>query len=619
MVAAQYQTRAGLYRFGLFLACMLLAGSVLSLPARARESAPLSALHATATLISDTDAIAAGQPFRIGLRIRLAKGWHTYGSQPGDAGIPPELALTLPKGARSGPIAWPPTETFHEGPLVTHGYTGEVVLAVRVTAGAPNSQANWGPAAGPIGLTAHATWLVCKDICIPEEGSFQLDLASGTPAPSAEAPLFEPHAPATSSAPSAAAASGEARPRAPAPSMIHILALALAGGLILNLMPCVFPVLAMKAVALATGAQRGEVRAHAVSYSAGVLLAFAGLGGALLALRTLGASSGWGFQFQSPVFVTFMAWLLFAIGLNLSGVFEFGGRFMGSGRGLAARGGHAGSFFTGLLAVVVATPCTAPFMGAAIAAALAAPPATALAVFLAMGVGLAAPTLVLAASPGLARLAPRPGRWMFVLRQALAFPMYAAAAWLVWVLSEEAGSPGVLASLAGLVLIGFAAWAYGAAHLRHGAGAWLGRALALAACLAAAVVLSGVGAPAETPPAAAARNGAEPFSPARLAALRAEGRPVFVNMTAAWCVSCLLNERVAIQSEAVRDAFAQRHIAYLKGDWTRQAPEITAFLREHGRDGVPLYLYYPPGGAPPAVLPQLLTEQRLLDAVAGPG
>ncbi|MBO0711999.1 MAG: thioredoxin family protein, partial [Acetobacteraceae bacterium] len=395
--------------------------------------------------------------------------------------------------------------------------------------------------------------------------------------------------------------------------------LALAGGLILNLMPCVFPVLAMKAVSLASGAQRGAVRAHAVSYSAGVVLAFAGLGGALLALRALGAASGWGFQFQSPVFVTFMAWLLFAIGLNLSGVFEFGGWFMGRGSALAAQSGHAGSFFTGLLAVVVATPCTAPFMGAAIAAALTAPPATALAVFLAMGMGLAAPTLLLAATPGLARLAPRPGRWMFLLRQALAFPMYAAAAWLVWVLSEEAGSPGVLAALAGLVLIGFAAWAYGASHLRHGAGAWIGRTLALAACLAAAVLLNGVGALQETPPARAAQTGAEPFSLARLAALRAQGRPVFVNMTAAWCVTCLLNERVAIQSEAVRDAFAQRHIAYLKGDWTRQAPEITSFLREHGRDGVPLYLYYPPGGGPPAQLPQLLTQQRLLDELAGPG
>lgn len=595
-MAAQYQTSGGLYRFGLVFASALLAALALCWPAHARESEPVVAPHATATLISDTDAVAPGRPFRIGLRLRLAPGWHTYDNHPGDGGIPPELVLTLADGAQAGPIAWPPSETFHDGPLVSHGYTGEVVLAVGVTP------------AGPSPIAAHASWLVCKDICIPEEGSFRLALGPGTPGPSAEAALF------------AGVAAPSAPPdRASPASMAHILALALAGGLILNLMPCVFPVLAMKAVAFAAGAERGAVRAHSVSYSAGVVLAFAGLGGVLLALRAWGAASGWGFQFQSPVFVAAMAGLLFAIGLNLSGVFECGASLAGSGSALAARGGHAGSFFTGLLAVVVATPCTAPFMGAAIAAALASPPAAAIAVFVAMGAGLALPTLLLAASPGLARLAPRPGRWMVVLRQALAFPMYAAAAWLVWVLSKEAGSPGVLMALAGLVLIGFAAWAYGAAYLRQGVAARAGRIAALAAGLAAAALLSRVGALGEAPAQAEAASGAEPFSQSRLAALRAEGRPVFVNLTASWCITCLVNEQVAIQSEAVHDAFAQRHIAYLKGDWTRQSPEITEFLRAHGRDGVPLYLYYPPGGAAPDVLPQLLTEQTLLDAVSGSG
>ena len=244
------------------------------------------------------------------------------------------------------------------------------------------------------------------------------------------------------------------------PPLGQILVFAFLGGLILNLMPCVFPILAMKAVALARHAGRG--RGHAVSYTAGVLVTFVALAGVLLAARAAGTAAGWGFQFSSPVFVAAMTWLLFAVGLNLSGVFEVGGGLTGAGSGLADRHGVAGSFFTGLLAVLVATPCTAPFMGVAVAAGLAAPPVVTVLVFAVMGLGLAAPYVALASMPGLARLMPRPGRWMEILKQALAFPMYGGAAWLVWVISQEAGPSGVLGAVAGLVLVGFAGWVYGA-------------------------------------------------------------------------------------------------------------------------------------------------------------
>ena len=339
-------------------------------------------------------------------------------------------------------------------------------------------------------------------------------------------------------------------------------------------------------------------------------MAFAALGAALLAARTAGTAAGWGFQFQSPVFVAAMAWLLFAVGLNLSGVYGIGTGLTHTGHGLAARPGQLGSFFTGLLTVVVATPCTAPFMGVAIAAGLAAPPAVTMLVFLAMGLGLAAPFAVLTAVPGLWRVAPKPGRWMEVLRQALAFPMYGASAWLVWVVSQEAGPSGVLGTAAGLVLLGFAGWVLGITQGGADRGRRIGQSAAAAALLAALAVLSGI---ATAPGMASSMTeaGAEPFSAARLAALRAEGRPVFVNMTAAWCVTCLVNERVSISSDAVRRAFADRHVTYLKGDWTRQDPQITEYLRENGRDGVPLYMYYPPRGQP-AVLPQILTENMLL-------
>jgi thiol:disulfide interchange protein DsbD len=347
-----------------------------------------------------------------------------------------------------------------------------------------------------------------------------------------------------------------------------------------------------------------------------VLVTFAGLAGALLAAREAGIAAGWGFQFQSPVFVAVLAWLLFGIGLNLSGVYEIGHGLAGAGHGLAARGGHLGSFFTGLLAVVVATPCTAPFMGVAVAAALGAPAMIGVLIFLAMGLGLASPTLMLAALPGAARWAPRPGRWMVVLRQALAFPMYGASAWLVWVASQETGSGGVLAILAGLVLLGFAAWAYGAAHGRHGAGARFGRVAALAAVVGALAALRPLADSAPATRAETAESGVEPFSTERLAELRAEGRPVFVNMTAAWCVTCKINESVAITTPAVRAAFDAGNVAYLKGDWTRQDPEITAFLRAHGREGVPLYVYFPPDHGAPTVLPQILTQGTLLDEIS---
>jgi thiol:disulfide interchange protein DsbD len=386
------------------------------------------------------------------------------------------------------------------------------------------------------------------------------------------------------------------------------------GGLVLNLMPCVFPVLAMKAFAILklSGGERRTVREHAMWYAAGVLAAFAGLALTLIGVRAAGGVAAWGFQFQSPVFVALTAWLLFAVGLSLSGVFSVGASVVGLGQSLAQRGGHAGSFFTGLLAVLVATPCTAPFMGAAIAAALAAPMAVAVLIFVVMGLGLAAPYCLLAAFPGLARLLPRPGRWMDVLKQALAFPMYAAAAWLVWVMAQLGGNDGVEAVLAGLVLLGFAGWALGASQTGEGRASWLGGGAAAAALLGALAFLPLLR---TAPPSAKAELsvGEEAFSPARLAALRADGKPVFVNLTAAWCVTCLVNERVALSPADVRQSFERHHVTYLKGDWTRQDPAITEFLREHDRDGVPLYLFYPPGDAPPTVLPQILTESLILE------
>ncbi|WP_207538666.1 protein-disulfide reductase DsbD family protein [Sabulicella rubraurantiaca] len=657
-----------------FLFLLILA--LLPLRALAVESAPVTSPRATATLLADRAAIAPGEEFRLMLFLRLAPGWHSYWSNPGDAGAPPEVALRLPEGWSAGDLQFPAPERIPFGPLMNFGYKGEVGFPLPVTAPATLRPGE------TVAIEAEATWLACADVCIPEEGRFTLSLpveAAASPAnlprfmaaeaamprPSPFAARLSPEGVLTvegeaitpgavrnatffpfeqarflnpppqrlalreggltlalSSAPGAepSAAEGvlvltdaggqrasftlraEPGPTIPAGAtgLWQALALALLGGLILNLMPCVFPVLAMKAMALARlgGAEAKAVRGDALGYVLGVLAGFTALGAALLALRAGGAAAGWGFQFTHPAFVAAMAWVMLLVGLNLSGVFAIRG---------PALGGARGAFGTGLLAVVVATPCTAPFMATAIGAALLLPGWGALLVFAAMGLGLALPYGALAAFPALARLFPRPGPWMERLRQVLAFPMYGAAAWLVWVLAQQAGPDGVLVALSGGVLVALAAWAFGT-------GARPGRLLGVAAAALAIALLPGL----EGSPAAAPRPAlsGEAWSPDRLAALRAEGRPVFVNLTAAWCITCKVNERIALDTEATRAALVARNVAVLVGDWTRGDPAITALLRAHGRDGVPLYLLYPAAGGAPTILPQLLTEGTMLEALS---
>lgn len=416
----------------------------------------------------------------------------------------------------------------------------------------------------------------------------------------------------------------------PEPGLGSALLLAVAGGLLLNLMPCVFPVLAIKVLALVrhAGAQPGAMRAHGLAYLAGVLASFALLALVVLLLQAGGMRLGWGFQFQSPLFVVLMAWLLFVVGLNLSGVFEIGGGLAGVGHALTTRSGYSGSFFTGVLATVVATPCTAPFMGAAIGFSMTQPAPILLLGFLALGFGLALPFVLLAWFPAATARLPRPGPWMTHFRQLLAFPMYAAAIWLVWVLTLQTGASGVVLALGGMLALALAAWLHGLSwhspsRLRHAS-----RALSLL-MVAGAVLFAVRGTPENTPapaanlanPATTAGSGPafEAFSEARLNELRARGEAVFVNFTAAWCITCLVNEQVAINQAAVAEAFARHRVHYLKGDWTHRNREITAMLARFGRSGVPLYLYYPPQvDSEPQVLPQILTPDSVLRILAQP-
>jgi DsbC/DsbD-like thiol-disulfide interchange protein/cytochrome c biogenesis protein CcdA len=389
------------------------------------------------------------------------------------------------------------------------------------------------------------------------------------------------------------------QPGGAGPGLPAALLGALIGGLILNIMPCVFPILSLKALGLArAGGSESEARRDALAYAAGVIVICLALGGLLLALRAGGAAVGWAFQLQDPRVILILLLLVTAISLNLAGLFQL--PMLAGGEGLAGKSGAAGAFFTGALAAFIATPCTGPFMGAALGAALVLPAAGALAVFAGLGLGLALPFLALGFIPALRRRLPKPGPWMAILQRVLAVPMFLTAVGLAWILGRQTGVDGMALGLLGALVLALGLWWLGRG------GRWFAAAL-IAASATPSLLLdprpSGA-AQAESP------LPADPFSEARLASLRAAGTPTFVYFTADWCLTCKVNERGALARAEVAQAFRARGIKVLVGDWTGGDAAIGRFLQRHGRSGVPLYLYYAPG-RDAEVLPQILTAGRL--------
>ena len=684
--------------------------------------------HLEVELAPESTAAVPGGTTYVAIHQKIAPGWHTYWRNPGDSGQATEAEWTLPQGWKAGGIVWPTPHRFVTGPLMNYVYSDEVYLPVPIEV-----PANAKPGS-TIDVTAVAHFLVCSDICIPEDATLKLSLpvaASADPDPKFGAPIartlaaapnpddldaafvmkdgmlkvavsgaavqgkslkdayFYPfdgsaidHAKAQTVEPgkqgvtftlapgfafqeggtplkqvlglvafgneayevvadpkplpaaaagagppvrlkteAAAAPGSPAGPAAPAANLGVLAALGLAflGGLVLNLMPCVFPVLSMKAAALARHADEPkQAQAQGLAFLAGVVMTFVALAGALIAAQSAGQAVGWGFQLQSPVVVAVLCMIMLLAALNLSGVFEIGTSVQGAGQSLAARADMIGAFFTGVLAVVVAAPCTAPFMAGAIGWGLTQPPVVALSIFAALGLGLSTPFVLVAFVPAISRRLPRPGPWMSTLRSVLAFPMYGAAAWLAWVFALQAGVGSLVYLFAAAIVAAFAAWAWGLSQ--SSAKPMLPRALAVIG-LVAAIPLIAVGAKTAAPAAetgtttaASAKLPTEPWSPERVAALQAEGRPVFVDFTAAWCVTCQVNERTALAGARVSDAFAATNAVYLKADWTNRDDRIAAALKEQGRSGVPLYLVYGKSGAP-QILPQLLTEGLVVKAL----
>jgi thiol:disulfide interchange protein/DsbC/DsbD-like thiol-disulfide interchange protein len=701
------------------LACLVASPAARSLPGSVVKTD-----NVKARLVSETAAIGPGQSIWVALELDIRDGWHTYWRNPGDSGQATTLAWTLPPGFTAGEIVWTTPHRFDLPPLVNYGYAGRAVHLVKITA---PSELKGGSVAL---LQAKAGWLVCSDVCIPEDAELQLKLPTGagaaTPDPkdaalftAARSDLPSPQPAATGArtqdgklvltlgsawgatlpqitslaffpydegsieygAPqtltrgkdavelamkagdrkqtsgtvrgvllateqsgggpavvpieiaavfgaaaggsTTAQISGSPRPAAEVPALPSLILLAVLGGLILNLMPCVFPVLSIKAIGLVEQAKKhpAAVRAKGLVFAAGVVSSMLTLAIVLLALRAGGEQIGWGFQLQSPLFVTLMVYLLLAVGLNLSGVFEVGGGLAGVGDGLTRGDGYRASFFTGVLTTLVATPCTAPFMAAAVGAALTQSPAIALVIFAGLGVGLSLPYLLLSFAPWTRRALPKPGAWMDTLKQIFAFPMYASAAWLLWVLAQQTSSLGLGAALMGIILVAFAGWAYqksksGGRTLRLTALTTALGAFVLAVLLPLRFDDAAVASPVKAAGAVSETGAWQPFDAARVAEITAAGRPLLINFTASWCLTCLVNERHAFSDEAVQAVFRDKGVTLMKGDWTNRDPAITKALAAFGRAGVPLYVVYnaKPGSSEPLVLPQLLTPAIVHDA-----
>lgn len=681
-------------------------------------------------VLAERTNVQGGDEIWVGVEQSIYPEWHTYWINPGDSGTATRHNWTLPDGFEISDIQWPVPEKIPYEPLLNYGYSNLVMPLQKLLV--PEDLPE-----GPITLSVDVDVLVCKDICIPEYGTFDLVLNDPNNIAEDNSGYFEralaklpqkvewassysydesnfslnielteeflaninqnslafipfdwgvvenaaiPDSKIEKNIFRITQAVGERdisslqlingvlayndldghykgiafesmpgglntgtnpnndfqtdtktlseKEKVAATGFLNALILALLGGLVLNLMPCVFPVLSLKALSLAKISEKNSnlARMHGLSYTAGIVLSFLLLASVLIALQAGGQQIGWGFQLQNPIIISLLAYLLFLIGLNLAGFFEISNTFGNTGQKLTQGDGLGASFFTGVLATIVATPCTAPFMGVAIGYALLQPAYVSLSVFAALGLGLALPYLALAFVPKLQKSMPKPGAWMDVFKQLLAFPMFAFAAWLVWVLAGLAGSSGVLGILLGMVLITFAIW-LGKVKPAQGKLRTTALIFTIISVLGAVVLI-----PVKTVDVSKLAQGSNAgekelnyigFSPTTLQEALAGKDPVFVEMTADWCITCKVNHSTSINRTSTINLFHENNVQYLLGDWTNRDSDITQYLTEFGRNGVPIYVFY---GAPdpktnlrpePVVLPQILTPGIVANAVQG--
>jgi len=667
---------------------------------------------AVPSLLADTTAIAASTPFHVGIRFKLADGWHLYWRFPGDSGAAPQVKWTLPPGFEAGEIQWPlPHSLKSEGDIFTNVYEGEVLLPVEIRPPASLPK-------GPFVFQAQLKWYVCSETCLPGEGDVSLTLTSGAPQP-ANAELFtlwnnrlpQPAPPpfstewnrapdglllkiegATSGqkvevfpippsgataqhpevvsrtfripAPGAASnpegwkalvvleeptgarrgwevegnvpvkKSPESKDQqtipagvapittAPSPQippqsggLASILWAAFLGGLLLNLMPCVLPVIALKILGFTQQAGEDPKRVFqlGLAFCAGVFAFFSGLAVAVLGLKAAGSGLNWGFQFQNPWILTGLITAVFIFGLNLLGVFEItlGGDTSSKLGELSSRQGFGGAFLHGAFTTLLGTSCTAPYLGVTLGFAVSQPAGSVFAIFFTIAAGMSLPYLVLTSNPTLLRFLPKPGAWMERLKQVMGFVILGVAIWLLGVLGQGRGIESLSGMCSFLLIAGISCWLLGILRSRLMA---LFLALLLLGGGYRLFVFDTINKPIE-PKTALTSDEWVPFSPERLAKERALGRPIFVDFTADWCLNCKVNERLTLSKKEIKDAFATHNVLLMKADWTNSDPVITAELHRFGRIGVPFYLLYAPDAPDPLVFPELLTPRIILEAL----
>jgi suppressor for copper-sensitivity B len=595
--------------------------AVAALPAPLTALAPTKVERAELDLAADRTAYAPGETAHVAAVVTVEDGWHVNAHHPSfDYLIPTELTIEVPAGWPAAVIEYPApvarTFAFADQPLAV--YEGKTVIAVTLrvpTAAAP----------GKVQLAGKLNYQACNDrSCLPPvTTSLPLELTVGPGGEPANAALFG--GAATAGAPPSPSAASPPPPARGAPTRTGlplILALALLGGLILNAMPCVLPVLSLKVFGLvkAAGLGRGEVVKGALATAAGILASFAGLALAAVGARAAGSAVGWGIQFQRPGFVAFLAVVVVLFSLNLWGLFEIQLPWrLANAVGSGTHEGVAGHFVSGLFATLMATPCSAPFLGTAVGFALAQPAGVIFAVFAAVGVGMSLPYLVLAVAPGAARLLPKPGAWMETLKTVMGFLLAAAAVWLFYVLAAQVSAERLAAIELALLAVALFVWmrARAARGPLGRAGALAGVVVAVAATLVLAVT-AGAAAPATgAGPGVTSTAGLIPWIPfdrARAEALAGAGKLVFVDVTADWCFTCKANERLVLETDDTARLFADHGVVAMRADWTNRDDDIASFLADYGRYSIPFYLLYRPGGEP-HLFSELLTKGQIAEAV----
>ncbi|HEY9714431.1 MAG TPA: thioredoxin family protein [Chroococcales cyanobacterium] len=638
------------------------------------------AVHVIGTLIADTTAVKPGQPFKLGVKLNMQPGWHTYYKESGDAGLPTKITWELPEGFKAGELLWEKPSKFIESNIVTYGYQNQTVIAAEVT---PPANLD---ASKPLKFSAKVRWLSCKDICLPGSTTVELTLPvsadgsgskpdhekefaglgdrgfqgdvkdlkedagaenhpdhtsqtgqTNTSGKASQVPRPDPGTPGTGQAASSGSILDQTfqieGSAAQSQSLLTYLAMAFVGGLILNIMPCVLPVIAIKVLSILEQAhdEPKKVRLLGLTFAAGIISSFMLLAVVAIALKATGQSVGWGFQMKSPIVVIAMSSLVLVFALSLFGLFYVNVGASSIDK-LASKEGLSGTFFKGVLATVLSTPCTAPYLGTAVGFAFVQPPYVVALIFFMSALGMASPYLVLTIKPEWMKFMPKPGTWMEKFKESLGFILLATVVWLLGVLGSEVGSSAVTATSFFLVVLSFACWIVSkytdlSSTGKRKAIVWtIATGITGAAFYQFVWPLPGVGIPLESlhPQASAAGKGQiewQPFTPEALNKAVSENKTVLLDFTANWCLTCKVNESTVLESAPVQERLRALHVVTMQADWTLQDEKITALLQKFNRSGVPLYVIFPAGRAThPIVLPEVITRDMVVEKLneAGP-